>query len=141
MWLSVRCSLSSRNARCSVPTQESGTVRLVASKRRFAKISSTVHATRCDASTIDGYSNPLQNLAAYRRPRRALATVPQDLRRNPAAGLSGRMLDARPGRLRALDERITRNGFGTVLVLRLVFGMAPMLNWGLGLTGVRLLHF
>lgn len=51
-----------------------------------------------------------------------------------------RMLDARPGRLRSLDERITRNGFGTVLVLRLIFGMAPMLNWGLGLTGVRLLH-
>jgi uncharacterized membrane protein YdjX (TVP38/TMEM64 family) len=49
-----------------------------------------------------------------------------------------RTLDARSGRLRALDERITRHGFGTVLVLRLVFGLAPMLNWGLGLTGVRL---
>src|SRR5215467_12711495 len=60
--------------------------------------------------------------------------------RSVARGYAKRMLDARPGRLRALDERITRNGFGTVLALRLVFGMAPMLNWGLGLTGVRLLH-
>ena len=60
--------------------------------------------------------------------------------RSVARDYAKRMLDARPGRLRGLDERITRNGFGTVLVLRLVFGMAPMLNWGLGLTGVRLLH-
>ena len=60
--------------------------------------------------------------------------------RSVARDYAKRMLDARPGRLRALDERITRSGFGTVLVLRLVFGMAPMLNWGLGLTGVRLLH-
>jgi uncharacterized membrane protein YdjX (TVP38/TMEM64 family) len=52
-----------------------------------------------------------------------------------------RMLGARSERLRALDERVTRNGFGTVLVLRLVFGLAPMLNWGLGLTGVRLPHY
>jgi uncharacterized membrane protein YdjX (TVP38/TMEM64 family) len=49
-----------------------------------------------------------------------------------------RTLGARSGRLRALDERITRHGFGTVLVLRLVLGLAPMLNWGLGLTGIRL---
>jgi uncharacterized membrane protein YdjX (TVP38/TMEM64 family) len=49
-----------------------------------------------------------------------------------------RTLNARSERLRALDERITRHGFGTVLVLRLVLGLAPMLNWGLGLTGVRL---
>src|SRR5215831_11669056 len=60
--------------------------------------------------------------------------------RSVARDYAKRMLDARPGRLRALDERITRNGFGTVLVLRLVFGMAPMRNWGLGLTGVRVLH-
>src|SRR5262245_2313785 len=60
--------------------------------------------------------------------------------RSVARAYAKRMLDARPGRLRALDERITRNGFGTVLVLRLVFGMAPMLNWGLGLTGIHLLH-
>jgi uncharacterized membrane protein YdjX (TVP38/TMEM64 family) len=52
-----------------------------------------------------------------------------------------RTLDARTERLRALDERVTRNGFRTVLVLRLVFGLAPMLNWGLGLTGVRLPHY
>jgi len=52
-----------------------------------------------------------------------------------------RTLDARSERLRALDERITRNGFGTVLVLRLVLGLAPMLNWGLGLTGVRPEHY
>ena len=52
-----------------------------------------------------------------------------------------RTLDARSERLRALDERVTRNGFGTVLVLRLVFGLAPMLNWGLGLTGVRFPHY
>jgi uncharacterized membrane protein YdjX (TVP38/TMEM64 family)/protein-S-isoprenylcysteine O-methyltransferase Ste14 len=49
-----------------------------------------------------------------------------------------RTLDASSDRLRALDERVTRNGFGTVLVLRLVFGLSPLLNWGLGLTGVRL---
>src|SRR5262245_34098224 len=60
--------------------------------------------------------------------------------RSVARDYAKRMLDARPRRLRALDERITRNGFGTVLVLRLIFGMAPMLNWGLGLTGVHLLH-
>jgi protein-S-isoprenylcysteine O-methyltransferase Ste14/uncharacterized membrane protein YdjX (TVP38/TMEM64 family) len=60
--------------------------------------------------------------------------------RSVARDYAKRMLDGRPGRLRALDERITRNGFGTVLVLRLIFGMAPMLNWGLGLTGVHLLH-
>jgi uncharacterized membrane protein YdjX (TVP38/TMEM64 family) len=52
-----------------------------------------------------------------------------------------RTLDVRSERLRALDERVTRNGFGTVLVLRLVLGLAPMLNWGLGLTGVRLAHY
>ena len=52
-----------------------------------------------------------------------------------------RTLDARSGWLRAIDERVARNGFRTVLVLRLVFGLAPMLNWGLGLTGVRLPHY
>jgi uncharacterized membrane protein YdjX (TVP38/TMEM64 family) len=51
-----------------------------------------------------------------------------------------RTLSARSERLRALDERVTRNGFGTALVLRLIFGLAPMLNWGLGLTGVRFPH-
>ncbi len=60
--------------------------------------------------------------------------------RSVARDYAKRTLDARSRWLRALDERITRNGFGTVFGLRLVFGMAPMLNWGLGLTGVRLLH-
>jgi uncharacterized membrane protein YdjX (TVP38/TMEM64 family) len=40
-------------------------------------------------------------------------------------------------RLRALDDRLTRNGFWTVCGLRLVLGLAPLLNWGLGVTGVR----
>ncbi len=62
------------------------------------------------------------------------------LTRSVARDYAKRTLDACPGRLRAIDERITLNGFGTVLVLRLVFGMAPILNWGLGLTGVRPLH-
>jgi protein-S-isoprenylcysteine O-methyltransferase Ste14/uncharacterized membrane protein YdjX (TVP38/TMEM64 family) len=61
--------------------------------------------------------------------------------RSVARDYAKRTLDARSERLRALDEWITHNGFGTVLVLRLVFGLAPMLNWGLGLTGVRLLHY
>ena len=52
-----------------------------------------------------------------------------------------RMLGRHSERLRALDERVARNGFRTVLVLRLLFGLAPMLNWGLGLTGVRLPHY
>jgi uncharacterized membrane protein YdjX (TVP38/TMEM64 family) len=61
--------------------------------------------------------------------------------RSVARDYAKRTLDARSEWLRALDERITRNGFGTVFVLRLVFGLAPMLNWGLGLTGVRLLDY
>jgi uncharacterized membrane protein YdjX (TVP38/TMEM64 family) len=60
------------------------------------------------------------------------------LARSVARDYVRRTLDASSDRLRALDERVTRNGFGTVLVLRLVFGLAPFLNWGLGLTGVRL---
>jgi uncharacterized membrane protein YdjX (TVP38/TMEM64 family) len=40
-------------------------------------------------------------------------------------------------RLRAFDDRLTRNGFLTVFGLRLVLGLAPLLDWGLGLTGVR----
>lgn len=39
-------------------------------------------------------------------------------------------------RLRTLDNRLTRNGFVTVLGLRLVLGLAPLLDWGLGVTGV-----
>jgi uncharacterized membrane protein YdjX (TVP38/TMEM64 family) len=40
-------------------------------------------------------------------------------------------------RLRAFDDRLTRNGFLTVFGLRLVLGLAPLLDWGLGVTGVR----
>src|SRR5262249_23700480 len=42
---------------------------------------------------------------------------------------------------RALDERLERNGFLTVLVLRLVLFMAPPLNWALGASRVRLVHY
>ena len=44
-------------------------------------------------------------------------------------------------RLRALDERLERNGFWTVLVLRLVLFLAPPLNWALGATRVRVPHY
>jgi len=47
-----------------------------------------------------------------------------------------RALRGFPTRLRMSDERLARNGFRTVLALRLVLGLAPLLNWGLGLTGV-----
>jgi len=52
-----------------------------------------------------------------------------------------RALHGFSARLRALDERLARNGFWTVFALRLVLGLAPLLNWGLGLTGVRLSHY
>jgi uncharacterized membrane protein YdjX (TVP38/TMEM64 family) len=52
-----------------------------------------------------------------------------------------RLLHRRFARLRALDERLERNGFGTVLVLRLVLFLAPPLNWGLGATRVRAHHY
>jgi uncharacterized membrane protein YdjX (TVP38/TMEM64 family) len=52
-----------------------------------------------------------------------------------------RALHGFSARLRALDERLARNGFWTVFALRLVLGLAPLLNWGLGLTGVRLRHY
>ncbi|HJQ85588.1 MAG TPA: VTT domain-containing protein [Candidatus Binatia bacterium] len=41
-------------------------------------------------------------------------------------------------RLVTLDERLARRGFRTVLILRLVLVLAPLLNWGLGTTRVRL---
>jgi uncharacterized membrane protein YdjX (TVP38/TMEM64 family) len=44
-------------------------------------------------------------------------------------------------RLRQLDDRVSRNGFWTVFTLRLILGLAPLLNWGLGLTGVRVWHY
>ena len=40
--------------------------------------------------------------------------------------------------LRAIDERLARRGFATVLVLRLLLCLAPPLNWALGATRVRL---
>ena len=52
-----------------------------------------------------------------------------------------RVLYGSSTRLRALDDRLTRNGFWTVFALRLVLGLAPLLNWGLGLTGVRVRHY
>jgi len=52
-----------------------------------------------------------------------------------------RVLYGFSARLRVLDNRLTRNGFWTVFALRLVLGLAPLLNWGLGLTGVRLRHY
>ncbi|HYR95583.1 MAG TPA: VTT domain-containing protein [Candidatus Binatus sp.] len=52
-----------------------------------------------------------------------------------------RALSGRFARLRALDERLARHGFWTVLALRLVFLLAPPLNWELGLTGVRVPHY
>src|SRR5262249_8849057 len=39
--------------------------------------------------------------------------------------------------LRTLDDRLTRNGFWAVFGLRFVLGLSPLLNWGLGVTGVR----
>jgi len=40
-------------------------------------------------------------------------------------------------RLRAIDARLAERGFATVLVLRLLLGLAPPLNWALGATRVR----
>ena len=44
-------------------------------------------------------------------------------------------------RLQDLDQRLYRNGFRTVLVLRLLLFMAPPLNWALGISAVRLGHY
>jgi uncharacterized membrane protein YdjX (TVP38/TMEM64 family) len=52
-----------------------------------------------------------------------------------------RVVDHRFARLRALDQRLERNGFWTVLALRLVLFLAPPLNWALGATRVRLPHY
>jgi len=52
-----------------------------------------------------------------------------------------RFLRGRSDRLRALDDRVARNGFLTVLALRLAGGLAPPLSLGLSLTGVRLWHY
>ena len=52
-----------------------------------------------------------------------------------------RGLATRFPRLRALDDRLERHGFRTVLVLRLLLFMAPPLNWALGATSVRFPHY
>lgn len=52
-----------------------------------------------------------------------------------------RLLNERYTRLRALDDRLARHGFWTVLGLRVVGFLAPPLNWGLGLTGVHVQHY
>src|SRR5262249_60293824 len=41
-------------------------------------------------------------------------------------------------RIRALDDRLERPGVAPVIVLRLLFFLAPPLNWVLGATRVRL---
>jgi uncharacterized membrane protein YdjX (TVP38/TMEM64 family) len=52
-----------------------------------------------------------------------------------------RMLYGFSTRLRRLDEQVTQNGFRTVFTLRLALGLAPLLNWGLGVTGVSIRHY
>jgi len=49
-----------------------------------------------------------------------------------------RVLAERFARLQALDDRLTGRGLLTVFGLRVLGGLAPPLNWGLGLTGVSL---
>jgi uncharacterized membrane protein YdjX (TVP38/TMEM64 family) len=49
-----------------------------------------------------------------------------------------RALLSRFERIQAIDERLARRGFRTILVLRLVLFMAPPLNWAIGVTRVRL---
>jgi uncharacterized membrane protein YdjX (TVP38/TMEM64 family) len=49
-----------------------------------------------------------------------------------------RALHDRFPRFRALDERLERHGVMTVALLRLVFFLAPLLNWSLGATRVLL---
>lgn len=58
-----------------------------------------------------------------------------------ARGAFQTALESRFQRLRALDDRLARNGFRTVFLLRLVLFMAPPLNWALGATRVRFHHY
>ena len=58
-----------------------------------------------------------------------------------ARDLVQRSLDRRFLRLRELEERLARNGFWTVLVLRVVFFLSPPINWTLGATRVRLSQY
>lgn len=46
-----------------------------------------------------------------------------------------------PARVRRFDERLSANGFLTVLMIRLVFFIAPWAHWALGLSRVRFLPF
>jgi uncharacterized membrane protein YdjX (TVP38/TMEM64 family) len=52
-----------------------------------------------------------------------------------------RRLGARFTRVRALDERLARHGFTTMLVLRFVLFLSPPLNWALGASRVRTHHY
>jgi uncharacterized membrane protein YdjX (TVP38/TMEM64 family) len=52
-----------------------------------------------------------------------------------------RALTTRFAGLRALDERLDRHGFLTMLILRFVLFLAPPLNWAIGATGVRVHHY
>jgi uncharacterized membrane protein YdjX (TVP38/TMEM64 family) len=52
-----------------------------------------------------------------------------------------RALIGRFAGLRALDERLERHGFVTVLILRLVLFLAPPINWAIGATRVRFHHY
>ncbi len=52
-----------------------------------------------------------------------------------------RSLTARFAGLRALDDRLARHGFVTVLALRLVLFTAPPLNWAIAATSVRASHY
>jgi uncharacterized membrane protein YdjX (TVP38/TMEM64 family) len=45
---------------------------------------------------------------------------------------------SKSNRIQAMDERLARRGFRTILVLRLVLFMAPPLNWAIGVSRVRL---
>jgi uncharacterized membrane protein YdjX (TVP38/TMEM64 family) len=49
-----------------------------------------------------------------------------------------RALLSRFERIQAIDERLARRGFRTILLLRFVLFMAPPLNWAIGGTRVRL---
>ncbi len=52
-----------------------------------------------------------------------------------------RAVSSRFKRIQALDERLERRGFQTVLALRLMLFMAPPLNWAIGVTQVRFRHY
>jgi uncharacterized membrane protein YdjX (TVP38/TMEM64 family) len=50
-------------------------------------------------------------------------------------------MDGRFARLRALDERLVRHGFRTIVLLRLLIFLAPPLNWAIGASRVRFMHY